>query len=238
MIKKLRNVLALFAIATIVLLLVGATTAVAQTKTKQLSGTVLAVEGKNLVVKMSNGDVTTFVPPPERRFVIDGKELTLAELQPGTTLNATITETSTSVTDRTVENLEGTVWYARPPTVILTLANGENHKYIVAHDSPIKFLNREGKEYTVDALKKGMNIKAQKVTEAERVEIASNTTVTGSAPKKEAAPAPAMAAEPAAEPEPSAPEPVMPKTGSSLPLFGQLGILAFGLAFGIRRFLL
>jgi hypothetical protein len=238
MIKKLRNVLALCAVVTFVLVLVGATTAVAQTKTKKLSGTVLAVDGKNLVVKMSNGDVTTFVPPPERRFVIDGKELTLAELQPGTTLNATITETTTSVTDRTVENLEGTVWYARPPTVILTLPNGENHKYIVAHDSPIKFLDREGKEYTVFALKKGMNVKAQKVTEAERIEIASDTTVTGTAPKQEAAPAPAMAAEPAPAAAPSAPEPAMPKTGSSLPLIGQLGLLAFGLAFVIRRFLL
>src|SRR4051794_30205523 len=47
------------------------------TKTDQLSGTVVAVDGSTLVVKMASGDLRTFNPPESRRFVVDGKELSL-----------------------------------------------------------------------------------------------------------------------------------------------------------------
>ena len=53
------------------------------TKTDQLSGTVVAVDGSTLVVKMASGDLRTFNPPESRRFVVDGKELSLRELRPG-----------------------------------------------------------------------------------------------------------------------------------------------------------
>jgi hypothetical protein len=199
----------------------------------------MSVEGPNLIVKMDTGDVAVFTPPSDRRFNVDGKDLTLAELKPGTHLTATVTETSTPVTERTVETLTGTVWYVSPPTVILTLPNGENHKYIVEHDKPVKFYDREGGERTIFDLKKKMVVKAAKITEAQRIDIARDTVVTGTAPKVASAPA----AEPAAAPAPAAPAaapattPAMPKTGSALPLIGQLGFLSMIIALGIRRFI-
>ena len=236
--RHLRNVLGLFAAVTVVLLIVGVATGLAETKTKTLSGTVQAVEGPNLIVKLASGDVEVFTPPPERRFIVDGKELTLAELTPGTHLTATVTYTTTPVTERTVETLEGTVWYVSPPVVILTLPNGENHKYIVEHDKPVKFYDREGTERTIFDLKKKMVVKAAKITEAQRMEIATDTVVTGTMPK-ETAPAPTpVATAPTPAPAMPATTPAMPKTGSSLPLVAQLGLLSIFVALGIRRFFL
>src|SRR5580765_735021 len=56
----------------------------ATVKTEQLRGTVVYVEGNHLVVKMSSGDMRTFDVPEARRFVIDGKEMKVGDLQPGT----------------------------------------------------------------------------------------------------------------------------------------------------------
>src|SRR5690349_21465925 len=80
-------------------------------KTEKLSGTVQYVEGQRLVVKMANGDLRTFETPENRRFIIDGKELRTPELQVGTTLHATVTTTTTPVTERTTTVGTGKVWY-------------------------------------------------------------------------------------------------------------------------------
>ena len=102
--------------------------------TQELRGEVVYVEGNNLVVRMSSGDVRTFNVPESRRFVIDGTEMTVRQLKPGTKLNATVTTTTTSVTDRTTTVGTGKVWYVAAPTVILTLPNGENRVYKAKSD--------------------------------------------------------------------------------------------------------
>ena len=154
----------------------------ATSRTQTLSGTVIQVDGNTVAVKMASGEVRMFNPPPDRRFVVDGKELRADQLAVGTRLKATVTETSTPVTDRTVQSLEGKVWYAAGPTVILTLPNGQNRQYTVAADSPVKFTDGEGKPITVFDLRKDMNVKAVKITEAQRYELASNVAVSGTGP--------------------------------------------------------
>lgn len=191
-------------------------------KTLNLSGTVVGVEGNQLLVKMDGGSYRLFTPPPDRKFIIDGKEVGLSDLKPGTKLSATLTETTTPITDRTVETLEGTVWFAKGQTVILTLPSGENHQYNVQKDDPVKFYDHNKKEMTVFDLRKGMVISALKLTEAPRVELAQNTVVTGTAPTAEMA---------QAAPEPAA----LPHTGSPLPLVGLLGFLFTGASYVLRR---
>ncbi len=154
----------------------------ATSRTQTLSGTVIQVDGNTVAVKMSSGEVRMFTPPADRRFMVDGKELRVDQLAVGTRLKATVTETSTPVTDRTVQSLEGRVWYAAGPTVILTLPNGQNRQYTVAADSPVKFTDGDGKPITVFDLRKDMMVKAVKITEAQRIELASNVAVTGTAP--------------------------------------------------------
>jgi len=218
----------------------GATTS----RTQTLSGTVIQVDGNTVAVKMASGEVRMFNPPPDRRFVVDGKELRADQLAVGTRLKATVTETSTPVTDRTVQSLEGKVWYAAGPTVILTLPNGQNRQYTVAADSPVKFTDGEGKPITVFDLRKDMNVKAVKITEAQRYELASNVAVSGTGPAgagaataAPAAPAASTAAPAASTSAGAAPAKTLPKTATQLPLLGLTGIasLLTGLSLTVRR---
>ena len=226
----------------------------AETTTQEISGTVIQAEGKTLVVRLSTGEIRTFEPPESRRFIIDGKEVGLSELKPGTKLHATVTTTRTSVTDRTTTVGTGKVWFVSGNNVILTLPNNENRMYKVAES--YRFIV-DGQKATVHDLRKGMTVSAEKIVEEPRVEIASNTTVTGSAPPPPRpvvaetrpvpaptpAPAPAPApvrAAPAPTPAPepiaaAAPAPALPKTGSPLSLIGLLGVLCTGASLTIRR---
>jgi len=225
----------------------------AQVKTEQLSGTVLFVEGNKLAVRMSSGEVRNFDVPGSRRFNIDGKELTVDQLQPGTKLNATVTTTTTPITDRTTTVGTGKVWFVSGNTVILTLPNNENRSYKVTES--YRF-NVDGRPASVHDLRKGMTIAAQKIVEEPRVEIASDTTVTGHAPPPPApvtstrpttvahaapAPVPAPAAAPKHHTAEAAPAPAeapeeLPKTGSVLPLIGMVGFALTAGSLGLRIF--
>jgi hypothetical protein len=217
----------------------------ASVSTEKLSGVVTYVEGNTLVVRMSTGDLRTFNVPESRKFVIDGRELTVHDLKPGTSLNATVTTTTSPVTERTTINGTATVWYVNVPNVILTLPDGQNKMYKARPDMKFKV---DGRDATVFDLKKGMKISVEKIVEEPKTEVASNTIVTGSVPPaKEVvaqtpapAPAPVQAAAapaPAAEPAPvevAAAPAKLPKTGSPLPLAGVLGLLFTGAGLCVR----
>lgn len=210
--------------------------------TDQLHGAVVYVDGNDLVVRMSSGEIREFHVPPSRKFIVDGNELTVNQLKPGTELTATVTTTTTPVTDRTTTIGSGKVWWVSGNTVIVTLPNNENRMYKV--DDSYRF-NVGGKPASVHDLRKGMNISAQKIVEEPRAEIASDTVVTGTAPAAPAqraaaeppAPAPRTAAAtptpapaaPAPAPAPAAPEPAsppthLPETASHLPSIGIVGL--------------
>ena len=150
-------------------------------KKEQLHGMLLYAEGNDIVVRMSNGSIREFKVPASRKFMVDGREVSAAELKPKTQLVATITTTSTPVTERTRTVGSGKVWWVSGNTVILTLPNGENHTYTV-NDS-YRF-NVDGKPASVHDLRKGMTVSAEKIVEEPVTEITSDITVTGTAPKK------------------------------------------------------
>jgi LPXTG-motif cell wall-anchored protein len=215
-----------------------------------LSGTVVQVEGNNLLVKMTSGEMRVFTPPADQKFVIDGKPVSLSDLKPGTKLNATYTETRTPITDRTVQTISGNVWFVAPPNVILRLPSGENRQFVVK--DTVKFHRSDGGDMTVFDLRKGMDVTAERITEVPRVELASTRTVTGTAPTQAAAapkqppmsaasgatppPTAAPAAAPTAAPTTGAAPAHLPKTGSPVPLVGLLGLLLAGASFAIRRY--
>jgi hypothetical protein len=154
----------------------------ASVTTEQLHGTVEYVEGNGLVVRMTDGSIREFDVPESRKFTIDGRDLTVHDLKRGTKLSATVTTTTTPVTDRTTTVGTGTVWWVAGKTVIITLPNGENRTYTVKDD--YRFNVEGNKNATVSDLKKGMKISAERIVEEPRTEIASNTVVTGQAPRK------------------------------------------------------
>ncbi len=199
--------------------------------TSVLKGTVLWVDGNDLTVKMSTGEIKTFRVPEGRKAIIDGKELTVHELQPGTTLTATTFTTQTPVTVRTKTLKSATVWHVQANTVILKLPNGENKMYEVKPDQ--KFMVN-GKMATVDELRVGDVISVEKIVEEPTVEIATNSTIVGQAPPPAPPPAapspepaqakktaPAVAtpsSEPAPPPAPVETQPAPPPEQTTSPL--------------------
>src|SRR5436305_340719 len=69
--------------------------------TKELKGTVVNVEGNNLLVRMSSGDLRTFNVPELRLLPVEAYDITVHDLKPGTRLTATTVTTVTPVTERT-----------------------------------------------------------------------------------------------------------------------------------------
>jgi LPXTG-motif cell wall-anchored protein len=212
-------------------------------------GEVVYVSGNDVVIKMENGEVRHFTPPPGATGTVDGKQVTIHDLKPGMKLQRSITTTTTPRVVTTVRSVQGKVFHVNPPTsVILTLADGTNKQYKVPRDQ--KFMI-DGQEKTVFELRKGMNVTATAITQVPETVVAQERKVTGSAPPPPEMPAmqgalliedlPAPAAKPAPAPAAAAPAPApepaptkLPKTGSELPLIGLLGLLCSGLSIGIR----
>jgi len=204
-------------------------------------GEVIYVSGNDLVVKMENGEIRSVTVPDSARATVDGKELSVHDLQPGMKLQRTIVTTATPRTVTTIRTISGKVWHVNAPnTVILTLPDHTNKQYRIPKGQ--KFMI-DGQEVTAFELKKGMNVSATVLTAVPETVVAEQRKVTGSAPPppptppiqgalliETPAPAPAPTQVAAAEPAPAK----LPKTASALPLIGFLGLLCSGLSVGMR----
>jgi hypothetical protein len=206
--------------------------------TQVTNGEVVYVEGSDLVVKLEDGKIEHFVVPDGDKFIIDGKEVSVGELVPGTKLTQTITSTATPRYVNSVRTIEGKVFYVNAPTtVILSLPDYTNHSYKVP--SHAKFII-DGEEKTIFDLQKGMQVKATVVTEDEQTVVEQTRVVYGQAPQITTTPqVGTLLFQTPSEPQPSlasaqqSPE-MLPETGSSLPLIGLLGILAIVISLGLR----
>jgi len=149
--------------------------------TAEITGEVIAVDGDTLLARVEpEGNYRVFHVQPGREFVIDGETKHIADLKPGTVLTAKTTTTTKPVTVRTTAVLNATVWWVGADTVVLTDGSGENHEYKVPANA--KFIV-EGKEATLQNLRKGMKVSAKKVVEEPRNDISTQTVVTGRTPQ-------------------------------------------------------
>jgi LPXTG-motif cell wall-anchored protein len=210
------------------------------------SGTVVYVSGNELVVKGVNGEVKHLIIPEGETFDVEGKQLTVHQLTPGTHLTRTITTTTTPTTIRTVRTIEGKVWHANPPSmVILTLPDGTNKQYKIPKGQMFMI---DGKQQSAFHLKKGMMVSATVVTEEPVTHVSQSQAVTGVAPEMpdkvdvllvESSQQPAQPTTTAAPPtQTAAAEPApktLPKTGSEWPLVGLLGLGSLGAGILTRR---
>jgi len=213
-------------------LVVGAVFAVAQTTTYEIrQGTVLNHYDNHLVVKMADGEVRDVEIPEGFMFNVDGEEVPLSALKPGTKLTASVATTTTPKTVQVTEVRNVEVVRRDGQTIITRDENGKMHQYRKVPEN-IKLM-ADGKEIRYSDLYAGMKLNAYIVHE-ERIEVTEqDIAVAGTAPAAPAAPAAKPAPAPVAVPA------VLPKTGSSLPLAGLTGIALLMIAVGIaayRRF--
>jgi hypothetical protein len=216
----------------------------AATQVTVRSGEVVAVDGNKLFVKMEDGQVKEFDVPPEAKFNVDGREVSVDQLTPGTKLTQSIQTTTTPQTVKTVTTIKGRVWHVSPPSsIILTLADGTNREYHIPKGQ--KF-DVNGQQVDAFALKKGMNIDATVTREVPETVVSEQRSVTGQAPPAPEPPKETAQAQPAPEPAPApqateqpaeqpAKKEALPQTASPLPLLALVGGFLLGAGTLITR---
>jgi LPXTG-motif cell wall-anchored protein len=209
----------------------------AEVTTEVRSGTVVSVDGNHLVIKFSTGELKSFDVPEDFRFTVDGKEVSVHELKPGTALTRTITTNTEPTTVYSTTVRQGKVWFVQAPTLIVTMADGKNKQFEV--DDSVKF-TVDGKEMTVYELKKGMNLTAT-IYHKNQSTIVTTTAggVSGAAPA--AAPSSSSSSSSSSSmsstsSSSSGSSDTLPKTGSPLALLGMLGAGFLSLSYVVRRF--
>lgn len=201
---------------------------------------IVYVEGNDLVVKLEDGKVEHMIVPPDEKFSIDGREVTVSDLKPGTKLTQTITTTTTPRYVNSVRTLKGKVWHVNAPSnVILQLPDHTMHRYQVP--SHAEFIIN-GRRKTVFDLRKGMKIEATIVRDDPQTVVEVSRSTVGEAPAPELPPLFGMLL---IQTMPSLPEvasnvtaehvdpPTLPETASSVPLFGLLGLLGVASSLGL-----
>ena len=199
---------------------------------------VIHVSGHEVVVKLENGKFELLNLGEDFRFQVDGRDLTVHELTPGTKLSQEVHTVTTPQEVTTLRTVNGTVWSVHGPHLILSFPGGENKAYAVP-DGIVFHIN--GKDKTVFDLRKGMDISATVLTVAPLQSVTMHTVVTGQAPPR---PEVTFEGPMLFEPDREAPaltaaleEPLpqeLPKTASLVPLAGLLGFLSMGLYLGLR----
>jgi hypothetical protein len=127
-------------------------------ETRVENAEVVYVEGNDVVVKLTNGEVKQFEIPDSCKFSIDGKDMTVLEMKPGMKLTATIISATPPRWVDTVEVIDvGTVWRNVGRSLIITTPQGENKMYRVPSGGKVTI---DGKEKTLDQLRVGDKITA------------------------------------------------------------------------------
>jgi hypothetical protein len=216
-------------------------------QTEMQTGTVTYVAGNDLFVKADDGTVHHFVVSDDKTVNVDGKDLTVHDLKPGMRLTRTITTTTTPTTVTTVRNVKGKVWFVSPPsTLILQFPDYATKQYAVPSGTQFE---SDGKKYDISGLRKGMYISATVVTETPMTVANMTRSTTGTAPaaalvRPQTPPVVGVllievpsTQRVAAAPAPSSSQEVaqnsLPKTASTVPLIGLLGLLCLTASFGM-----
>lgn len=211
--------------------------------TRVKNAEVVYVEGNDLVLKLENDKIEHLIVPDSDKFTIDGNDVTMHELMPGTKLTQTITTSTAPRYVTSVRVLQGKVWHVNPPyTVVLKMPSGPNQTYTVPKDAKFTI---GGKAKTVFDLRKGMKLTATIVTDDTHTVVQETKTVVAQLPEAAmpqelgvllifhptVVPPPPPAVLLASLEEPAAA--TLPKTGSLVPLTGLLGALAISLSLGL-----
>jgi hypothetical protein len=216
------------------------------THTQTVKFQVVSVDGNDVVVKTADGQAREYVASEDQRFTVDGKPVSVHELKPGMKGTATITTTTTVTPVHVTEVRNGEVVDASGSSVIV---RGQKGIQMFTEGDLAKrnvTIMRDGQKVNLSDLHKGDRLTATIVTQG-TPKVLSKRQV-DAVLHGEPVPAPSAAAAPARTEKPSATaapagteKPAasathakkLPKTASSLPLFGAAGALLLTLALGL-----
>jgi LPXTG-motif cell wall-anchored protein len=244
---RISKIASLIAVA-VALCVAGAAFAQATTTTIVKSGTVIAKYDGKVVVKMDDGSVKEFTPPPGKTVMVEGKQVDYDGLKVGTVLTQEFVKTTKTVPVKTTEIKNATVVKVIGGSLLVQGPDGYK-----SYDVPAGFTFLvNGQEMKLQDLGPGMKLTATIVSKSTKtVSETEMKSLTGVAPAAPAAPAPAPKAAaapppppPTAAPAPPPPPPPapapekkkLPKTGSPLPLAALGGALSLLAGLGVRSF--
>lgn len=146
--------------------------------TIEYKGEVVSVDGNTMVTKMlPSGEIRTFTVDPAREFVIDGKPVTVKDLQAGTMLSAKV---DVMPSEETATQISGTIMHIVAKTVIIRLDSGEVKSYTVDYDREFMV---DGQPKTIQEMHEGTRVTATKIIADPETVITPETPITGKAPK-------------------------------------------------------
>lgn len=196
-------------------------------RTQIKSGVVETVAGNKVVLREADG-LHEYNLPDGFKFQLNGKDVGVADIQPGMTVNAAVSDkvTTRQVTTTRIES--GTVAQVAPGGIVIQEKGGDlkSYNFKDAAGNDIYYV-KDGKEVPLRNVKKGERLSGTFVSTLPEQQVSQRTVV-------------AKATEPA---PPPAPEPVavaaatprrLPKTASPLPLLGLLALVAGGVALSLR----
>ena len=151
-------------------------------------GKVVYAQGNDLVVKMADGTLELFWVPIGYKVSVDGKQVAVQDLKPGTVLTQSITTTRQVYLITDIRTVDAKVLEVKPeshpPT--LTVSSGDKIRHYEVPEGTRFTL--DGKEMTLTDLQKDMNVKGTLLTTIPKVVTTAGTKVTGEAPKNVATP--------------------------------------------------
>jgi hypothetical protein len=196
-------------------------------KTQVKSGVVETVAGNKVVLREADG-LHEYNLPDGFKFQLNGNDVGVADIQPGMTVNALVTDkvTTRNVTVTRIES--GTVKQVAPGGIVIQEKGGalKSYNFKDAAGADIYYV-KDGKEVPLRNVKQGERLSGTFVSTLPEQQVTQRSVV-------------AKATEPA---PPPAPEPVavaaatprrLPKTASPLPLLGLLALVAGGIALSLR----
>ena len=208
---------------------------------------VISVDGNTLVVKLPEGTREITVPP-DFKFTVDGKSLTVSELKPGMAGTATITTKTTVVPVTVTEVKNGVVMQNMGSSILVKTDQGMKMFSQGDMDKRGVKIMKDGKLVDISELRANDQLTATIVT-SKPPRIMTEKQVEASLAKSGgAAGAPAGAAAAPAKSTAGAPPPAsaatsgaepkkLPKTASNVPLLGLVGLVSLitGLGLTVTR---
>lgn len=141
--------------------------------------TVVYVSGNDLVVKNQDGAVKHFVVPKDFKFHVNGKDVGINAITPGTELTQTIATTTKNTTVTDVKKVDAKVWQVNAPYLIVTMPDGKNKQVKVPDGTKFTV---DGDQKTVFDLHPGMQLTGTIVTKTPQTDVSTRSRVTAKVP--------------------------------------------------------